>query len=84
MSVFPQNHADTLTLDLEDSVVETCKTEVRALVKEAIAQVGQGAVEVFVRVNKALRRYSRLFAQVREGSSHLLCCASFTEFGSAP
>src|SRR5919201_4958542 len=47
-----RHNADAITLDLEDSVVETRKTEARALVKEAIAQVGQGAAEVFVRVNK--------------------------------
>src|SRR2546428_7421544 len=47
-----RRHADAITLDLEDSIVETRKTAARALVKEAIAQVGQGAAEVFVRVNK--------------------------------
>ena len=47
-----RHNADAITLDLEDSVVETRKTEARALVKEAIAQVGQGAAEVFVRINK--------------------------------
>src|SRR5262249_46296645 len=47
-----RHNADAITLDLEDSIVETRKTEARALVKEAIARVGQGAAEVFVRVNR--------------------------------
>ena len=38
-----RHHADAITLDLEDSVVDTRKTEARALVKEAIGQVGQGS-----------------------------------------
>ena len=45
-------NADAITLDLEDSVLDTRKTAARALVQEAIGQVGQGAAEVFVRVNK--------------------------------
>lgn len=47
-----RHNADAITLDLEDGVVDARKAEARALVKEAIAQVGQGAAEVFVRVNK--------------------------------
>ena len=47
-----RHNADAITLDLEDSVLDTRKTEARALVQEAIGQVGQGAAEVFVRVNK--------------------------------
>ena len=49
-----QSDADAITLDLEDGVVETRKAEARGLVKEAIAQAGQGGAEVFVRVNAAL------------------------------
>jgi citrate lyase subunit beta/citryl-CoA lyase len=45
-------NADAITLDLEDSVLDTRKAEARALVQEAIGQVGQGAADVFVRVNK--------------------------------
>jgi len=47
-----RHNADAITLDLEDSVLDTRKAEARALVHEAIGQVGQGAAEVFVRVNK--------------------------------
>jgi len=47
-----RHNADAITLDLEDSVLDTRKTEARNLVQEAIGQVGQGAAEVFVRVNK--------------------------------
>jgi citrate lyase subunit beta/citryl-CoA lyase len=47
-----RHHADAVTLDLEDGVVEARKAEARSLVKEAVALVGQGAAEVFVRVNK--------------------------------
>jgi len=49
-----RHNADAITLDLEDSVLDTRKTEARALVQEAIGQVAQGAAEVFVRVNKPL------------------------------
>lgn len=45
-------NADAITLDLEDGIVPTRKAEARGLVKDAIGQVGQGAAEVFVRVNK--------------------------------
>jgi citrate lyase subunit beta/citryl-CoA lyase len=47
-----RHNADAITLDLEDSVVDTRKVEARRLVQEAISQVGQGAAEVFVRVNR--------------------------------
>ena len=47
-----RHNADAITLDLEDSVPDTRKAEARALVKGAIEMVGQGAAEVFVRVNK--------------------------------
>jgi citrate lyase subunit beta/citryl-CoA lyase len=47
-----RHQADAVTLDLEDSVVEARKSEARTLVQDAIRQVGQGAAEVFVRVNK--------------------------------
>ena len=48
-----RHNADAITLDLEDSVVAARKTEARGLVKEAIVTTGQGAAEVFVRVNKS-------------------------------
>jgi len=48
-----RHNADAITLDLEDGVDETRKAEARGLVKEAIASTGQGAAEVFVRVNKS-------------------------------
>lgn len=44
--------ADAITLDLEDGVVAGRKAAARAQIKEAIALAGQGAAEVFVRVNK--------------------------------
>jgi citrate lyase subunit beta/citryl-CoA lyase len=44
--------ADAIILDLEDGVAESRRSEARTLVKNAIAQVGRGAAEVFVRVNK--------------------------------
>jgi len=47
-----RHNADAITLDLEDSVLDSRKTEARALVQAALGQVGQGAAEVFVRVNK--------------------------------
>jgi citrate lyase subunit beta/citryl-CoA lyase len=47
-----RHDADAITLDLEDGVVPGRKAEARAQVKEAIALAGQGAAEVFVRVNK--------------------------------
>jgi citrate lyase subunit beta / citryl-CoA lyase len=51
-----RHHADAITLDLEDGVVAARKAEARGLVKQAIAPAGQGAAEVFVRVNKAFLR----------------------------
>jgi citrate lyase subunit beta / citryl-CoA lyase len=48
-----RHNADAITLDLEDGVVAARKAEARGLVKEAIAPCGQGAAEVFVRVNKS-------------------------------
>ena len=48
-----RHHADAITLDLEDGVVAARKAEARGLVREAIAPAGQGAAEVFVRVNKS-------------------------------
>jgi len=45
--------ADAITLDLEEGVAGVRKAEARGLVKGAIALAGQGAGEVFVRVNKA-------------------------------
>jgi citrate lyase subunit beta/citryl-CoA lyase len=48
-----RHNADAITLDLEDGVVAARKTEARGLVKEAIVPTGQGAAEVFVRVNKS-------------------------------
>jgi citrate lyase subunit beta/citryl-CoA lyase len=47
-----RHNADAITLDLEDGVVEARKAAARELVKDAIGQVGRGAAEVFVRVNK--------------------------------
>ena len=48
-----RHDADAVTLDLEDGVVAARKAEARGLVKDAIAPIGQGAAEVFVRVNKS-------------------------------
>ena len=48
-----RHNADAITLDLEDGVVETRKAEARTLVQGALAQAGQGAAEVFVRLNRA-------------------------------
>lgn len=44
--------ADAITLDLEDGVVDARKAEARGLVRQAIEEVGRGAAEVLVRVNK--------------------------------
>ena len=44
--------ADAITLDLEDGVTPALKSEARKLVEQAVATVGKGAAEVFVRVNK--------------------------------
>ena len=46
-----RHNADAITLDLK-GVPAAQKTEARRLVKSAIAPSGQGATEVFVRVNK--------------------------------
>ncbi len=48
-----RHDADAVTLDLEDGVVGARKAEARGLVKDAIAPIGRGAAEVFVRVNKS-------------------------------
>jgi len=48
-----RHNADAITLDLEDGVAAAHKAEARGLVKEAIAPCGQGAAEVFVRVNQS-------------------------------
>ena len=48
-----RHNADAITLDLEDGVVAARKTEARGLVKAAVVPAGQGASEVFVRVNKS-------------------------------
>ena len=47
-----RHNADAVTLDLEDSVVDSRKEEARAIVKDAIRVTARGASEVFVRVNK--------------------------------
>jgi len=47
-----RHNADAITLDLEDGVVAARKAEARGLIRAAIAPTGQGAAEVFVRVNK--------------------------------
>lgn len=48
-----RHNADAITLDLEDGVVAARTPEARGLVKETIVPTGQGAAEVFVRVNKS-------------------------------
>jgi citrate lyase subunit beta/citryl-CoA lyase len=45
-------NADAITLDLEDGVAPAYKGAVRAQLRDAIALVGRGGGEVFVRVNK--------------------------------
>jgi citrate lyase subunit beta/citryl-CoA lyase len=47
-----QQHADAITLDLEDGVPPAHKVEVRSRLREAIALAGRCGAEVFVRVNK--------------------------------
>ena len=47
-----RHNGDAITLDLEDGVPAGRKAEARGLVKKAIVPAGQGAAEVFVRVNK--------------------------------
>lgn len=49
-----RHNADAVTLDLEDTVLDSRKEEARALVKDAIRVAAMGAGEVFVRVNKPL------------------------------
>ena len=51
-----RHNADAITLDLEDGVIAARKAEARGLVKEVIVPTGQGAAEVFVRVNKSFLR----------------------------
>jgi citrate lyase subunit beta/citryl-CoA lyase len=46
------DNADAITLDLEDGVPPSQKSEVRSRLKEAIVLAGRGGAEVFVRVNK--------------------------------
>lgn len=48
-----RHNADAITLDLEEGVDTARKAEARGLVNEAIVPTGQGAAEVFVRVNKS-------------------------------
>ena len=48
-----RHSADAITLDLEDGVAAAQKRDARGLVKGAIAPCGQGAAEVFVRVNQS-------------------------------
>ncbi len=48
-----RHNADAITLDLEDGVIAARKAAARSLVKEAIVPTGQGAAEVFVRLNKS-------------------------------
>jgi citrate lyase subunit beta/citryl-CoA lyase len=45
-------NADAITLDLEDGVSPAQKEAARTSIKEAVALVGRGGAEVFVRVNK--------------------------------
>lgn len=42
---------DVITIDLEDSVPQHLKAHARTLVKDAIAKVGRGGAEAFVRIN---------------------------------
>ena len=44
--------SDAITLDLEDGVASALKAGARQLVEKAVATVGKGAAEVFVRINK--------------------------------
>ena len=48
-----RDNPDAITLDLEEGVPASRKTEARQLVKEAIALAARGGAEVFVRVNDA-------------------------------
>jgi len=48
-----RHNADAITLDLEDGVIAERKPQARGLVKQAIVSTGQGAAEIFVRVNKS-------------------------------
>lgn len=47
-----RHNADAVTLDLEDSVLDSRKEEARGIVKDTIRVAAKGAGEVFVRVNK--------------------------------
>jgi len=51
-----RHNADAITLDLESGVNAARKAEARGLIRAAIAPTGQGAAEVFVRVNKSFLR----------------------------
>ena len=51
-----RHNADAITLDLEDGVAAARKAEARGLIGAAIPPAGQGAAEVFVRVNKSFLR----------------------------
>lgn len=64
-------NADAITLDLEDGVPQSRKAGVRPTVKEAIAQVGRGGAEVFVRVTKALA-YADIAAAVWPGLTGIM------------
>ena len=48
----PQYGADALILDLEDSVPEDGKIEVRALVRRMLEELGADGQTLFVRVNR--------------------------------
>ncbi len=48
-----RHNADAVTLDLEDSVVDSRKEAARDMVMAAIGVASKGASEVFVRVNKS-------------------------------
>ena len=64
-------NADAITLDLEDGVPQSRKVGVRSAVKDAIAQVGRGGAEVFVRVTKALA-YADIAAAVWPGLTGIM------------
>lgn len=69
---------DAVTLDLEDGVPAARKIEARDLVKDAIVPAGQGAAEVFVRVNKSFLQ-ADLEASVWPGLSGIM----LAQIGSA-
>ena len=47
--------ADAIIIDLEDAVAAAEKPRARTLVREVVAQLGQGGADVLVRINRPLR-----------------------------